>query len=132
MRLRKGLLADVAGTLATEVGAIAVVLGFWPFEPQRVHIPRSGAGRAVPAVASTCRSWLLGRLALGAPKGLGHLYQVVPLGWATSPANISSSRRWSCVRPFRVRAIRLDCTKHAHALSRISLSERVVSGAGVV
>jgi len=130
MRLRKGLLADVAGTLATEVGAIAVVLGFWPFEPQRCIFRGAALDAQSRRRASYLPVVLLGRLALGAPKALAIFTKSCPSGLRRA-RQTSECRGASCVRTVQVRSVRLDCTKHAHVMS-VYRCRRDRVGGGVV
>ena len=79
MHLRKRLLADVAGALLAELGAVIDALRFRPLEPQR----RIHCGAALDAQAclfDDLAVMRLGGLALGAPKCFRHSRHIVPFG----------------------------------------------------
>jgi len=79
MHSRKGLFAHVAGEFLMQHGANIRMFGIWALEPERC-VNCGAALDAQPCLLEEPPVVVLRGLALGAPKCLRHLHQIVPLG----------------------------------------------------
>ena len=122
MHLCKGLLADVAGALLMELGAIVRSFGLRRLEPERcIHC--GAALDAQPRRREHLPVMLLRGLALGASKRLRHLHQVVPLGFCDQAGERQQFAALFLREAGEVRAISLDRAQHAHAGTYIVVGE---------